>query len=216
MAAFHFEALTMQGDEVVDSVEADSSQEAREKLSQRGLFVTKLEQVATADNAVRASSSTSYQHPKRHRSSPTPEMQARHARDRRTAGIGFIVMGSAVLLFGVWMAIDAVPFVISAEQTTGLCTGQAYNSSDNEYNIPIIEFTVDGTTHRVESRGILGMQFVSGYRKGMRMTVLYPPGHPEEARGGGVIGNLQFPLVFLFAGVLFAGSGAWLMSFKPK
>lgn len=215
MATFHFEAMNSSGDEVVDSLEANSSQEARRELSRRGLFVTKLQQVATTGHAARAGSATSDQRPKRLRSSPTPEMQARHARERRAVGIGFVVIGSAVFLFGLWLAIDAVPFVLSAERATGICTGQAYNSSDNDYNIPTIEFTLDGTTHRVESQGILGMQFVSGYRKGMRMTVLYPPGHPEDARVGGVIANLQFPMAFLFAGLLFAGSGAWLMRFRP-
>lgn len=217
MPTYRFEAMSASGEEFTDVIEAASEREAKQQLSHRKLFVTKLtatssasEPYAVATAKVAGPSATGQG------TSLTPELIKRHAREKRAMGAGFVVMGLLVLLFGAWMACDAVPFVRSAVSTTGVCIGQAYDSSDNDYSIPIIEIDVGGTKHRVESRGILGMRFKSGYTKGHRMTVMYPPGHPDEARVGGVIGNLQFPLAFLAMGNLFAIAGVWLTNIATR
>jgi hypothetical protein len=204
MPTFRFEALASSGDEVIDLIDALDENHAREALAKRGLFVTRLmAATAEASRTQAAAGGTP-------RTSLTPELQQRHRREKRTLGFGFIAMGLLVLLFGAWLAWDAVAFLSVAQTTTGTCVGQAYNHSDNDYNIPIIEFRVGHQTHRMESRGILGMSFKSGYRKGHRVTVMFPDGHPEEARVGGTFGQLQFPIVFLGAGLGFVLSGFWL------
>lgn len=115
---------------------------------------------------------------------------------------------------GAWHC--SAPFVFSAASATALCVGQESISTDNAYNIPVVEFTIDGQKHRVEARGILGMQFKSGYREGHRMTVLYPPEHPDEARAEGIACHLQFPMAFLGMGGVFEILGAWMVKKQTK
>jgi hypothetical protein len=212
MPTFRFEAMDSSGVEVTDILEAENERAAKHRLVQRGLFVTNLT-VASAGLEPQPRSELGETVPavSGRQTSLTPALSECHSRERRAIGFGFAVMGSLCVIFGIWMASDAIPFVFSAASASGLCVGQAYDSSDNEYNVPIIEFTVEGKKHRVESRGIFGMRFISGYRRGHRMTVLYPPGRPEEARVGGRLCNLQFPSAFVGMGGLFVLSGVWLV-----
>lgn len=212
--SFSFEAMTSAGDVVTDTIEAADEPDARDELSKRGLFVMSLKPITT--DSTQARNVESLARRSMRRTPLTPELQQRHRREKRTVGIGFVIMGLLVFVFGAWMAWDAIVFLASADSAVGICVGQSYNQSDNNYNIPIIEFKVDGQKHRVESRGILGMQFIGGHTYLQSVTVMYPTGHPEDARVGGVLGNLQFPLAFLGFGSLFIVSGFWLIKATRK
>ncbi len=152
------------------------------------------------------------------RTSLTPELQSWHGREKRAVGIGFMIMGLLVLLFGIWLAWDAVAFLAVARAIPGTCVGRAYHSSEHGKSnyLPIIEFRDGDQTHQFEARGILGLPYLSGHRKGHRVTVMVPNGRPADARVGGTWGQLQFPLVFLGAGLGLGLAGLRLTQFARR
>jgi len=211
VSRYRFEAMSASGEETAGEIVAADEQVAKLEISRRGYFLTKLTSVeGTAHESGDYALARESLPQDTSRQPAQPDLRARHAHDKRVMGWGFVGMGGLVLMFVGWMALDDISFVLSAQRTTGTCIGQAYNSSDSVYNIPIVEFTVDGRACRVESKGTRGMVFVSGYVEGQRVSVMYPPGSPDEARVGGAIGILQIPAAFCGAGVLFISAGVWL------
>ena len=96
------------------------------------------------------------------------------ARRPRSWAVYITAIGLVCAAIGIYGVIDSISFGWRAEWTNARIVG--FDQSD-EGAVHILEFTAAGRSYRVHARGVYGVRWIGG-----DAVVLYPPGHPEEAR----------------------------------
>lgn len=201
MPRFRFEAMGSTGEAEADHLQSANADEAMQVLRKRGLFVVALKEVpessevaGTPDSSLPAADSESF---------------GKKIEAPKNRWIGAIVsaVGLACAAVGIGGGADAVWFRLGSERASALVVDipRGIRVCD------LLEFTATGRQYRVDARGIFGIRWGNSAGLGVRVDVLYPPGHPQNARLADYTSQFVGPIIFLFLGLMFTPCGILIL-----
>ncbi len=219
MPRFRFEAMDSTGRAQTEHVEAGNADEAREMLRARGLFVTTLKSVPDDRNNTGPSE----------RLTTEASSDSSGPRPSRQLGLIFAAVGLLCAAAASACLVDDVFFRAKATERADAVIVQNIRNRDRQNHTDayydVLEFSAAGKQVRVDSRGYFGIIFswsadLQGrnravHRVGATVPVLYPPGHPENARLVAYQAKNIFPLVLLALGLLFTFVGILAIRKSP-
>jgi hypothetical protein len=120
-------------------------------------------------------------------------------------GLAVTLIGLIFGGVGAWLMIDALRFNAAAHRAEGTVVRLNWKTSrDNKGHssssaYPVVRFQAEG--REVQFEGSVGAS-PPHYDVGEKVTVLYAPGHPDDARIESTFEQFIFPGIFLGLGVL--------------
>jgi hypothetical protein len=129
-----------------------------------------------------------------------------HAHGRRW-GIVVTAVGLILTTLGLYGAIESVWFGTGAQRADAKVVG----SFDSSEGIGTLEFTAAGRPYRVPARGAWGLLEAQTDAIGVRITVLYPPERPEDARLAEFYSRYGGPLIAIVLGFMFTPCGVLVL-----
>ena len=207
MPRFRFEAMKSTGGALTDHIEAGNADEAMQMLRARGLFVAKLKEVPD-DRDIPGSSERLATDASSDPSSPRPN---------RWLGVIFTAVGLACAAVALVGFVDVALFRAKVtERADAVILENVKRGGGTTYH-DILEFSAAGKRVRVDSRGPFAILWgwspgragggQAAHFVGGKVSVLYAPDHPEDARLAAFEAQYGAPLFVLVPALLFTSVG---------